>query len=306
MATGTTVRALLYNNVIYAKSVTRPLISVGQLKGMLDLRMIWDDLSPLIVVCYAGKKYVLLQANVVHHLPLVSKKELRAILNAIHDFTVKGELCNIHKWNAALNKTLDEFFWTNPDWSPPGIALKIEEIKEPEVMFSSLETSPPAIQLNSSSIPKTFNIEDLDADTEQEEENEEGGMTKKEAQEIIMRHSLPKAVSRKNVQLPRYVPEGRLFGAFTTRGEGITQATYRYPKVVQAIHHLASLRGGEASCEGYLSAQVNRAKRMQVHKDKNNHSTSWLLALGEFTGGRLWLEDPLGQHPPPCVKLCHL
>ena len=58
MATGTTVRALLYNNVIYAKSVTRPLINVGQLKGMLDLRMIWDDSSPLIVVCYAGKKYV--------------------------------------------------------------------------------------------------------------------------------------------------------------------------------------------------------------------------------------------------------
>ena len=148
MATGTTVRALLCNNVIYAKSVTRPLISVGQLKGMLDLRMIWDDSSPLIVVCYAGKKYVLLQANVVHHLPLVSKKELRAILSAIHDFTVKGELWNIHKWNAALNKTLDEFFWTNPDWSPPGIALKIEEIKEPEVMFSSLEASPPTIPFN--------------------------------------------------------------------------------------------------------------------------------------------------------------
>ena len=220
VATGTTVRALLYNNVIYAKSVTRPLISVGQLKGMLGLRMIWDDSSPLIVVCYAGKKYVLLQANVVHYPPLVSKKEMRAVLSAIHDFTVKGELWNIHKWNAALNKTLDEFFWTNPDWSPPGIALKIEEIKEPEVMFSSLETSPTVIPLNSTSTPKTFNIEDLDADTEHEEEGEDEEMTKQEAQEIIMRHSLPKAVSRKNVQLPGYVPEGRLFGAFTTRGPG--------------------------------------------------------------------------------------
>ena len=78
-----------------------------------------------------------------------------------------------------------------------GIALKIEEIKEPEVLFSSLETSPPAIQLNSSSTPKTFNIEDLDADAEQEEENEEGEITLKEAQETIMRHTLPKAVSRK-------------------------------------------------------------------------------------------------------------
>ena len=148
------MRALLYNNVIYAKSVTRPLISVGQLKGMLDLRMIWDDSSPLIVICYAGKKYVLLQANLVHHLPLVSKKELRVILSAIRDFTVKGELWNIHKWNAALNKTLDEFFWANPDSSPPGIALKIEEIKEPEVMFSSLEASPPTTHFNSTSTPR--------------------------------------------------------------------------------------------------------------------------------------------------------
>ena len=142
-------------------------------------------------------------------------------------------------------------------------------------------------------------MEDLDAETEEEEGDEEGKMTTKEAQEIIMKHSLPKATSRKNVQLPGYVPEGRLFGAFTTRGEGITQATYRYPKVLKAIHHLATLRSGEAENEGYLSAQVNRAKRLQVHKDKNNHSTSWLIALGDFTGGRLWLEDPLGQHPPP-------
>ena len=37
--------------VIYAKGV----ISVGQLKGMLDLRMIWDDSSPLIVVCCRQK-----------------------------------------------------------------------------------------------------------------------------------------------------------------------------------------------------------------------------------------------------------
>ena len=93
VATGTAVRALLYNNVVYAKSVTRPLISVGQLKGMLDLRMIWDDSSPLIVVCYAGKNYVLLQANVVHHLPLVSKKELRAILSAIFATLLSRESC---------------------------------------------------------------------------------------------------------------------------------------------------------------------------------------------------------------------
>ena len=101
------MRALLCNNVIYAKGVTRPLIRVDLLKGMLGLKMRWDDSSPLILVCYAGKKYMLHQANVEHHLPLVSRLELKVILSAIHEFTFKGELWNIHKWNAALNKTLD-------------------------------------------------------------------------------------------------------------------------------------------------------------------------------------------------------
>ena len=140
VATGTTARALLFNNVIYAKSVTRPLISVGQLKGMLDLRLIWDDSSPLIVVCYAGKRYVLLQANVVHHLPLVSRSELQALLNAIHDFTTKGELWNIHKWSAALNKQLDELYWSNPDSSPPGISMHAAH-DEAQAMFSSIDVT---------------------------------------------------------------------------------------------------------------------------------------------------------------------
>ena len=40
VASGTSVRALLYNNLIYCKTVSRPLISVGQLKAMLDVRFI--------------------------------------------------------------------------------------------------------------------------------------------------------------------------------------------------------------------------------------------------------------------------
>ena len=165
--------------------------------------------------------------------------------------------------------------------------MKIEEIQEPEAMFSSLDAAAPDIDITLIILPpKDFDIEDLDVEIEEEEGEVEGKMTTKEAQEIIMRHSLPKATSRKNVQLPGYVPEGRFFGAFTTRGEGITQATYRYPRVVEGIHHSASLRDGEAKTEGYLSAQVSRAKRLQVNKDKNNHNTSWLIALEDFTGRR--------------------
>ena len=73
--------------------------------------------------------------------------------------------------------------------------------------------------------------------------------------------------------------------------------------MVQAIHRIASTRGKEAETDGYLSAQLNRASALPVHKDKNNHGLSWLIAFGDFDGGRLWLEDPLGsQPPPPCTQ----
>ena len=64
-------------------------------------------------------------------------------------------------------------------------------------MFSSLDTATPDIDITLISPPKTFNIEDLDVETEEEEGEVEGKMTTKEAQKIIMKHSLPKATSRK-------------------------------------------------------------------------------------------------------------
>ena len=68
VASGATVRALLYQNVIYGAIVSRPLISVGQLKTMLDLRMVWGDLSPTIHACSGGLRYILMEASVYHNL----------------------------------------------------------------------------------------------------------------------------------------------------------------------------------------------------------------------------------------------
>ena len=48
----------------------------------------------------------------------------------------------------------------------------------------------------------------------------------------------------------------------------------------------------------------NRASALPVHKDKNNHGLSWLIALGDFDGGRLWLEDPLGSQLPAEMHPC--
>ena len=106
VASGTSVRALLYNNVIYCSTVSRPLISVGQLKAMLDLRFHWDDSSPTLLVCSGGLKYILLEASVVHHLPVISSEEMMAILEAIHCFTSTGKMWNAKMWEEKLQRSL--------------------------------------------------------------------------------------------------------------------------------------------------------------------------------------------------------
>ena len=106
---------------------------------------------------------------------------------------------------------------------------------------------------------------------------------------------------RTNVISDDYVPEGRLFGAFATRGEGITQAIFRFPLAVKALMKLASTREGPCADEGFLSAQVNCGISLPVHKDKNNHGETWLIGLGNHKGGRLWIESPCGRHAPPVI-----
>ena len=58
-------------------------------------------------------------------------------------------------------------------------------------------------------------------------------MSEDGAKRIILDHPLPKARQRTNIISDDYVPEGRLLGALTTRGEGITQATFRFPLAVK-------------------------------------------------------------------------
>ena len=106
-------------------------------------------------------------------------------------------------------------------------------------------------------------------------------------EKMIINHRLPKAKQQTNVVVDGYVPQGRLLGAYTTRGEGIAQAKTR--------------PGGFAD-EPYLSAQLNSAILLPIHQDKRNYGKTWLIALGSFTGGRLWLESPVGSFPPPCAK----
>ena len=121
VASRTSVKALLYQNLIYCVTVSRPLLSVGQLnlllKGMLDLRFIWDEPAPSLVACAPeawALKCVLLEASVVHHLPVVAHAELNVLLTAIQAFTEDGSLWNATRWSKELRRKLPLFHWSGP------------------------------------------------------------------------------------------------------------------------------------------------------------------------------------------------
>ena len=82
----------------------------------------------------------------------------------------------------------------------------------------------------------------------------------------------------------------------------MTRASLRFPEVVAAIHKIASTRPNGFSEEPYLSAQLNATRHLPVHKDKNNRGRTWLMAFGNYEGGRLWVESPVGSHAPPTAK----
>ena len=39
-----------------------------------------------------------------------------------------------------------------------------------------------------------------------------------------------------------------------------------------------------------------------IVKDKSNHGRTWLIAFGEYEGGCLWVESPIGSHAPLTAK----
>ena len=140
VASGTSVRALLYHNIIYCKTVSRPLLSVGQLKAMLDLRFLWDDSSPCLVACSGGLRYVLLHASVIHHLPVVTVSDMHILLEAIHVFTESGLLWDARQWSNKLGRKLSLFHVGSPTTTLP--QDHEDFTSDPQVNFSSLDAMP--------------------------------------------------------------------------------------------------------------------------------------------------------------------
>ena len=224
VASGSKVKALLWENVIYCPSANRPLISVGQMKAMMDIRFIWDDSCPYVILCDAGKRYVIIRASILHHLPTISKPELHAILKAISAFTSEGEVWDATTWGKELGRDLKEFHWSTPATTLT-IPEPIYEPADPQTMYSSA-VSPDPFALEQpllSTSHQLYSLDDHDAKTELEEENADDNddLTIEECKTTILNHPLPQTKHRTNVCTDSYIPQGRLFGAYTTRGEGI-------------------------------------------------------------------------------------
>ena len=124
---------------IHCITVSRPLLSVGQLKGMLDLRFIWDYSAPGLVACSGGLKYVLIEASVMHHLPVVTHAELNALLKAIQAFTKDGTLWNAAKWSKELCRKLPLFQRAGPTKVLPADHQEFTE--DPHVSFAAISSN---------------------------------------------------------------------------------------------------------------------------------------------------------------------
>ena len=300
VASGSSVRALLFNNHIFCARVSRPLLSVGQLKAMLDLRFLWDNSSPCLIACSGGLRYILLEASIMHHLPVITQKEMHVLIEAIHCFTETGELWNAQTWSKKLGKKLALYHWSEPTTVLPKDHSTFTE--DPQVNFSSMQSSC-ASALDLPSSVTIVDITDNDPPTDHEPEVE-GKKTVNFAQEVcksslpptsstapelchspsvnstllttsgidhdlfaledvqssvqvLLDHALPLSKHRTNVVTEQYIPRGRLFGGYTTRGQGITHSTYRFTEVVEAIHSIAK-NPPEGLCSRSLLVGTNQ------------------------------------------------
>eukprot|EP00971_Amphidinium_carterae_P276977 5496906-Amphidinium_carterae.1 len=119
--------------------------------------------------------------------------------------------------------------------------------------------------------------------------------TMAELQCRLEQRGIPKHHARTNVSLfgpPTRAPRSLLLGAVTTRGCGLTKATSQWTEELTWIRKLARTRKVDAE---YTSVMLNQMspEGLPGHQDTHNgpDTLNWILPLGSFTGGELWLEE---------------
>eukprot|EP00971_Amphidinium_carterae_P348238 6490397-Amphidinium_carterae.2 len=109
--------------------------------------------------------------------------------------------------------------------------------------------------------------------------------------------------------------KGVLLGLYTRQGgTGVTKATLRYPHLVKLLTDLSRHMGWQQTSVqvNVLDSSLGPNTSVGLHLDKFNSpgTTSHLVVVGDFVGGKFWLEDQqtggikppsylcLGQEPP--------
>ena len=105
VASGKPARALMCQEVIYANSVERSLLSVGQLRDALaGLYFVWEDTRPVLLYPSVEdrRRYLLVQSFVDHNLPLITVDQLDTLLGALNLAIEDGKQWNRKEWEHYL------------------------------------------------------------------------------------------------------------------------------------------------------------------------------------------------------------
>eukprot|EP00971_Amphidinium_carterae_P338220 6475462-Amphidinium_carterae.1 len=102
---------------------------------------------------------------------------------------------------------------------------------------------------------------------------------------------------------PVPIPRTELYGAYTSRGVGVTQRTVSRPHVLRAMMRLAKKRERQDEFASCMLTHVVAGECFTVHRDMRNHSDtwSWVTSCGSYkgNGGRLWVASTTGTERPP-------
>ena len=289
--------------VIYANSVERSSLSVGQLRDALGLHFVWEDIHPVLL--YPSfedrKRFLLVQSFVEHNLPLITVDQMDMLLGAL---------------NLEIE---DSKRWTRKEWEH----LEVDGLTPYYSFFDSVPATPNAHVLypapsSFSSHQQSIRSCDRECDCEVQSKSSHvypPGLSTPQEEHFevqfseaiktltneLLQHRPPLAPQRTNLASEeRQPPRAQVFGGFTVRGRGMTSCTLKYTKILAAIHALAMLRPGAAKHEAYLSASLNEYSALPMHTDRSNYGSSWTISFGDYSGGaRLWIESPTGTRPPP-------
>lgn len=107
---------------------------------------------------------------------------------------------------------------------------------------------------------------------------------------------IPLSASRKNV-IPKgeRAVRGAMCGLFVYAHKiGVSSFTRQFPWLTQL---LAAFCRKEQPHFKFTSIQVNVDYASKPHVDRNNLGASFIIGLGNYTGGKLWVHDDIGRKP---------